>query len=88
MSTPISKSSGQISTSHQVTTGSGVLTYYRGSSGGVSAVYDGTSSTGLLLDRQHVNTAGQNAQYNPPVQFKDGLFVEVTSTEYHIVHYA
>lgn len=72
----LSLASGAISTDTAVRTGHGVLTY---ATAGQSAIdiYDGLSTTGLLLDNL---STGQGHVYDTPVQFATGLFVSVAST--------
>lgn len=73
----LSIASGAISTDTQVRTGHGVLTYIEAVATGLT-VFDGTSTTGLLLAQG--STTGVNISFNTPVKFGDGLFVSVAST--------
>jgi hypothetical protein len=71
MSTPISKTSGSLSTNGTVTSGAGVVTYAQ-AIGGTMSLYDGSTSGNLLLT---VTSSG----YVPlpiPVQFSStaGLY--------------
>lgn len=69
-------SSGALSTDSAVRSEMGKLSY--ASAGSVAiAIYDGTSSTGLLIDTL---AATQRISYDTPVKFGTGLFVTVAST--------
>ena len=72
----LSKSAGAISTDSTVRTGHGVLTYIESGQATIS-VYDGISSTGLLIAQA---TTGASKSFDTPVQFGTGLFVSVAST--------
>jgi len=78
MSTPMTRASGSIvTTGVAVSTGPGVMSFARASTDAGARFYDGTSSGGVLLD--HV-PASDGASYNPPVQFRTGLYAVTEST--------
>ena len=78
MSTPLVRSSGVITTTGIViSTGPGVVSYASASSAAGVAVYDGTSTAGVLLGAL---ATGARQQFNPPVQFQTGLWVVPQST--------
>jgi len=94
MSTPLTRSSGAITTTGVATsTGPGVLSYAQASTGGILKLYDGPSSTGVLLASLPVS--GRQS-YDPPVQFRTGLWSVPSSTKgtstgataATVVHYA
>lgn len=77
----------------QVVTGGGVLLYVEcdsGSAAGTVTVYDGTSTSGLLLSNLKgvpIGTTG-NAHIPQGVVFNNGLFVVVSGTaSVGVVHY-
>ncbi len=78
MTTPITKSSGSITTTGiQIVTGTGVMTFARASTDAGLRIYDGTSSTGTLLDHVPVQLTYFGAT---PVQYKTGLYAVPEST--------
>ena len=78
MSTPLTRSSGAIVTTGVATsTGPGVLSYAQSSTSSLLRLYDGTSSGGTLLASL---TANSKQSYDPPVQFKTGLWAVPGST--------
>ena len=95
MSTPITRSSGAITTTGVATsTGPGVLSYAQTSTSGILKLYDGTGTTGVLLASLPV---GARQNYDPPVQFRTGLWSVPSSTkgtsagtvvQATVVHYA
>jgi hypothetical protein len=78
MSTPLTKSSGAITTTGiAISTGPGVVSYAQASTAAAVRLYDGTSSDGVFL--AGVPISGRQ-QFNPPVQFQTGLWVVPQST--------
>ena len=82
MSTPITRSSGAITTTGVVTsTGPGVLSYAQCSTSANLRLYDGistaTSTAGTLLASL---SAGESRSFVPPVQFGTGLFSVPSTT--------
>ena len=76
MSSPLSKTSGALSTDSTVRTGHGVLCYAEAGQV-IASIYDGVSSTGTLI--ANIST-GDRVSFHTPLQFGTGLFVSVAST--------
>ena len=77
MSTPITRSSGAITTTGvAISTGTGVLTFIMGSTDSIARCYSGTSSAGTFI-----GSAASSAHVNisNPVQY-DGLWVVLETT--------
>ena len=78
MSTPFTRSSDRIvTTGVAISTGPGVMSYAQASTHAAVSMYDGTSTAGELLGE--IPISGRQG-YNPPVQFRTGLYVQPQST--------
>ena len=78
MSTPLVRASGAITTTGVATsTGPGVLSYAQSSTSSLLRLYDGTSSGGVLIASL---PADARQSYDPPVQFRTGLWSVPSTT--------
>ena len=84
MSTPISRSSGELSTNGTVTASAGVVTYVQ-AIGGTVSLYNGSTSGDLLI----TVTSSASQSLSSPVQFgsTDGLYITFSAGT-GVVHYA
>lgn len=85
MSTPISRTSGSLSTNGTIVSGPGMLTFasHETAAQNTMYLYDGSTSGNLLL----TIPSSQPVNLNTPVQYTNGLYVTL-STGSGIVHYS
>ena len=82
----IARTSGALTTSALLANEPGLLYYAESISSGTLSLYDGTSTSGILLVTLQSSAQEDHTDLSTPVRYQTGLYAAIDSTGQYVVH--